>query len=216
MVTPAYRMIRIKNASSIMKIIGFLYIFTIASLVGRTIAALEFNQMMGLFTPGLYQTLSFLALFLIMFVGNTGFVILLKEQVDQELLRVASFDDLTGILNRRTFVLLAKQIIAEHVKKQKHLSLVLFDIRYGGDEFAILLPEANEAESDRLVERFRLSAVQAGIPEIPATLSVSRGVVTIVPDQRTTLETLYNLCDRALYDAKGNGRNGAARTRIAL
>lgn len=250
MVIPAHSMIRTKNSSLILKIIGLLYVSAFVSLIGRAVAALGSDQPIGLFTAGIYQTLTFLALFLIMFIGNIGFVLLLKEQVDQELIRLANYDDLTGVFNRRTFILQSKQMISEHAKKHAPLSLVLFDIdhfkkindtyghhigdcalqelakhiraelngsgcfgRYGGDEFAVLLPEADEIESDRIVERLRKAALQVHVPEMLYALSISLGVVTLVPDQHTRLETLYELCDRALYDAKDNGRNGAARSR---
>lgn len=250
MVVPAYFMILSKAASYIMKLIGLLYIFTIVSLIGRAIVALVSDQTIGMFTPGIYQTFTFLALFLIMFIGNIGFVLLLKEQADQELIRLANYDDLTGIFNRRTFVSLSKQMIAEYAKKREPLSLVLFDIdhfkkindtyghhigdralqqlakrirsmlrgtdsfsRYGGDEFAILLPGADESEADRMVEAFRQSTTQILIPDMASSLSISLGVVTLIPTEQTRLETLYKLCDKALYDAKHNGRNGAARTR---
>ncbi|WP_206669794.1 GGDEF domain-containing protein [Paenibacillus luteus] len=252
LVLPAYHMLRIKQTSLIMKIIGMLYAIAILCLVGRAGIAINFHEKLGFFTPGHFQNFAFLALFLIMFIGNTGFILLLKEKVDQELLRLANHDDLTGILNRRTFVLEANLSIEQHAKSQEHLTLVLFDIdhfkkindsyghhigdcalqeltkhirlqlrgedsfgRYGGDEFAILLPRTDEEESDRLVERFRNVILQSSMPDIPHPISISLGVVTIVPNRQTNLESLYKLCDRALYDAKELGRNGAVRTRVA-
>lgn len=40
---------------------------------------------MRIFAAGMYQMLSFLSLYLLMFLGNTGFVLLSKEKSDQDL-----------------------------------------------------------------------------------------------------------------------------------
>ncbi|MGC5325022.1 GGDEF domain-containing protein [Brevibacillus sp. SYSU BS000544] len=243
-IIPAWRMVREKTASMLMKIIGYLYLFVIVSLFGRAVVALFLNQSMGLFTPGIYQTLSFLALYLVMMQGNTGFVLLLKEQVDQELLRLASYDDLTGTLNRRTFIFRAKQCIRENARKQKPVTLLLFDVdyfkkindtyghdigdrvlqslsekiihhlgtenlfgRYGGDEFAILLPGIDEIEATECAEQIRQLAGSLHVQGISVPYTLSLGILTVVPDQQTQLESLYISCDKALYGAKKNGRN---------
>ena len=70
--------------------------------------------------------------------------------------------------------------------------------RYGGDEFAIILPETSAEEADtvghRICERL------AGDHEEPL-LSVSVGVATY-PENGTTIETLFQAADRALYEMK--------------
>ena len=78
--------------------------------------------------------------------------------------------------------------------------------RYGGDEFAVLLPGADSAHALAIADRLRL-AVRSGPTEpedenLPAT-SVSVGVATAV-----TLVSLTELlagADAALYRAKQNG-----------
>jgi len=73
--------------------------------------------------------------------------------------------------------------------------------RYGGDEFALVLPEAGKDLSSRVVSRIRerLSAE----PEHPA-LSVSAGV-SAFPEDGDTPEKLLAAADRALYAMKHHG-----------
>ncbi|WP_158211500.1 GGDEF domain-containing protein [Alkalihalobacterium alkalinitrilicum] len=243
-IIPAYCFITKNNATLLSKFMGSLYLFVILTLIARGVAALLSNQEMGLFTPGIMQSISFLSLFLVMFLGNTGFIFLLKEKADEELVRMASFDDLTSTLNRRTFISRATQSLNRCAKVNKPVSLILFDIdyfkkindknghdvgdkvlidlsnritrilssnhllgRYGGDEFAILLPETREDESTRLAEAIRLEIEEAKIEGFTLSYTLSLGVLTIVPDEQTQLDVLYVTCDKALYLAKQKGRN---------
>jgi diguanylate cyclase (GGDEF)-like protein len=84
--------------------------------------------------------------------------------------------------------------------------------RYGGDEFALVLPEAGKDIASRVVYRIRerLSAE----PEHPA-LSVSAGVAAF-PQDGDTPEKLLGAADRALYVMKHHGRSSVQNlTRIA-
>jgi diguanylate cyclase (GGDEF)-like protein len=75
--------------------------------------------------------------------------------------------------------------------------------RYGGDEFALVLPEAGKDISSRVVSRIRerLSVE----PEQPA-LAVSAGVAAF-PEDGDTPEKLLGAADRALYAMKHHGRS---------
>jgi diguanylate cyclase (GGDEF)-like protein len=85
--------------------------------------------------------------------------------------------------------------------------------RYGGDEFALVLPEAGKDISSRVVSRIRerLSAE----PEHPA-LAVSAGVAAF-PEDGDTPEKLLGAADRALYAMKHHGGRSSVQnlTRIA-
>ncbi|SDR51719.1 diguanylate cyclase [Rhizobiales bacterium GAS191] len=82
--------------------------------------------------------------------------------------------------------------------------------RYGGEEFAILLPASSAEGAAGIAERIRLEIVRlaiahAGSPHGVITASI--GVTSIYPvfgDQPTAL---IRQADAALYKAKGGGRN---------
>jgi diguanylate cyclase (GGDEF)-like protein len=87
--------------------------------------------------------------------------------------------------------------------------------RFGGDELAILLPEASAAEASKLAERIR--EVIAAAPfqltaQIERTLTVSVGVAAVRPgrhdaDLKAVADRLLADADAALYRAKALGRN---------
>jgi two-component system, cell cycle response regulator len=87
--------------------------------------------------------------------------------------------------------------------------------RFGGDELAILLPEASATEAARLAERIR--EVIAAEPfaltaQIQRHLTVSVGVAAVLPgrhelDLKAVADRLLADADAALYRAKALGRN---------
>jgi diguanylate cyclase (GGDEF)-like protein len=83
--------------------------------------------------------------------------------------------------------------------------------RYGGDEFALVLPEAPPEIAARVVERVRerLSAETE-----PPALSVSAGVAAF-PEDGDTPEKLLAAADRALYRMKSRGSSVQNLARIA-
>ncbi len=87
--------------------------------------------------------------------------------------------------------------------------------RFGGDELAILLPDASAAEAAKLAERIReviAAAPFALTTQIERSLTVSVGVAAIAPgrhetDLKAVADRLLADADAALYRAKALGRN---------
>lgn len=83
--------------------------------------------------------------------------------------------------------------------------------RYGGDEFAIIFPEADQNISSGLCERI-MAEIRAltfdcdGQNDGPLHVSVSIGVATF-PDHASNVNDLVKYADEALYMAKCSGRN---------
>jgi diguanylate cyclase (GGDEF)-like protein/PAS domain S-box-containing protein len=74
--------------------------------------------------------------------------------------------------------------------------------RLGGEEFAILMPQASIAQAGTIAERLRNACATADA-EIPVTLSVGVGAAS----PASTVASLLRDADVALYRAKAEGRN---------
>ena len=82
--------------------------------------------------------------------------------------------------------------------------------RVGGEEFAVLLPETDEAGALAVAELIR-SAVEALLAPHPlsplGSVSVSIGAVSLRPRRNQASEEMVAAADAALYRAKDEGRN---------
>ncbi|MFH0738716.1 MAG: diguanylate cyclase, partial [Candidatus Omnitrophota bacterium] len=80
--------------------------------------------------------------------------------------------------------------------------------RYGGEEFAIILPETDSFQAELVAERIRKAIERAEIDgekeKYKATVSLGISTLSLPAD---TKEALINQADLALYQAKDKGRN---------
>ena len=83
--------------------------------------------------------------------------------------------------------------------------------RIGGEEFAVLIPGADESAASMTAERLRrhLERSTIHIDGRELTLQISAGVATLAPGM-DNLTALLRAADRALYAAKRAGRNRIA------
>ncbi|MCK4384808.1 MAG: sensor domain-containing diguanylate cyclase [candidate division Zixibacteria bacterium] len=82
--------------------------------------------------------------------------------------------------------------------------------RYGGEEFAVILPQTNKKDAQMIGERIRhhVESTDFEVEEggVMIKVTVSLGVATY-PEKGTTPEHLIEKVDQALYLAKGRGKN---------
>jgi diguanylate cyclase (GGDEF)-like protein len=82
-------------------------------------------------------------------------------------------------------------------------------VRYGGEEFCVLLPDVKLDHAALLAERARAAVERGGFSfrgkRSPLTISV--GVALLMRDSAEDIERLVSRADEALYSAKASGRN---------
>lgn len=86
----------------------------------------------------------------------------------------------------------------------------LIPCRYGGEEFAIILPRTSKESAMILAQRLRETVATESDKERPITISVGVANINDIDQQGRPLESqhrLFEAADEALYQAKENGRN---------
>ncbi len=86
-----------------------------------------------------------------------------------------------------------------------HLPDGAMGVRFGGEEFALLIPRYSIDDASSYAEQLRCEVVQLNPCDISMTISI--GITTSLNNADVTLPGLLSLADKALYDAKGRGRN---------
>jgi diguanylate cyclase (GGDEF)-like protein len=170
------------------------------------------------------------------FANQATMAIVAAGQLEQ-LRTLAEQDPLTGLLNRRTFMLELEQEFERAQRYGRGLALVLCDLdhfkllndthghptgdealcrlgevlttglrtgdsafRIGGDEFALLLPEATERDAQGAVRRLAAEFRAAADP-VYADLAITFGIATVPPEAEDA-EALIRRADAALYEGK--------------
>lgn len=98
------------------------------------------------------------------------------------------------------------QALKETLKRPGDLA-----VRYGGEEFAAILPNTSLEGAANIAETIRTSVENLKIlhhaSEVSKYVTVSLGVAARIPNPYSSLEVLIEEADRALYQAKKDGRN---------
>ncbi|TCT21345.1 GGDEF domain-containing protein [Thiobaca trueperi] len=184
-------------------------------------------------------------------IGFLGAVFDITEnkRLENALVRLASTDELTGLLNRREGMARFETLHKDSERKKRPYCLAIIDLdhfkglndkyghasgdlvlkafsdlmkkilrcgdvcfRYGGEEFIVLLPETQLEEGFRVVERLRKNwaITKVALSDCQFVQStVSIGLAQSITNN-FSFDYLIQASDKALYDAKNNGRNCTA------
>ena len=87
-----------------------------------------------------------------------------------------------------------------------HLRKIDVVCRFGGEEFAVLLPETNAQSALQVAEKLRRLVEDWQFPGVARPVTVSAGTATF-PENGSIRDDLVKAADAALYAAKQAGRN---------
>lgn len=97
-------------------------------------------------------------------------------------------------------------VILEHAQRASDMCA-----RFGGEEFAVILPGADSDNAMRIAEDIRSELEALQIPHASSNIgncvTISIGVASLVPPQPEYSDHLNLAADKALYLAKNQGRN---------
>jgi diguanylate cyclase (GGDEF)-like protein len=96
----------------------------------------------------------------------------------------------------------AARLVARYLRPEQTLA------RVGGEEFAVLSPEMDAAGALQMAEKIRrqIEVTRFVFAGVPLSVTCSFGVAERRPSMKASQE-LFEAADRALYRAKGEGRN---------
>ncbi|CAK0762394.1 conserved hypothetical protein [Gammaproteobacteria bacterium] len=101
-------------------------------------------------------------------------------------------------------------IIANSLKTQLNRSSDVV-VRYGGEEFVVILPDCSVEGAKLVAEKLRLAVVELNIPheksKIENHVTISIGVASYLSGATCNAKGLLEIADMALYNAKNSGRN---------
>jgi diguanylate cyclase (GGDEF)-like protein len=83
--------------------------------------------------------------------------------------------------------------------------------RYGGEEFAVILPYTDKKNACEIAEKLRSSVEKLKISHPHSSISkfvtISSGVCTVIPDEHLLIHDFIHTADKALYESKRGNRN---------
>jgi diguanylate cyclase (GGDEF)-like protein len=156
-------------------------------------------------------------------LGTMGFLLAHRDAAEQALVRLASLDNLTGLLNRREWMLLMLDLdhfkrinderghpVGDEVLKlagevlRGELRQTDLIGRYGGEEFCLLLRHCDPEAFGRLDARLHQALRRRCEASLGFAVDFSAGAVRVPPGE--TLASAIQRADDQLYRAKHAGR----------
>ncbi|MGR2739160.1 diguanylate cyclase [Billgrantia sp. Q4P2] len=113
------------------------------------------------------------------------------------------YNDYYGHLQGDACLRQVAQEMQNHIRQEVDLV-----VRYGGEEFVVLLPNASASSTMRAAQRIRQGIETLAIPQAgPGVITVSVGAAALRPHKSMEPAALLSIADAALFQAKRAGRN---------
>ena len=116
-----------------------------------------------------------------------------------------SYNDIYGHIGGDACLRCIAKVIADTLQRHSDIAA-----RFGGEEFAVILPASELDAALRVAESIRQAVFAMNLPHSGnpnGVQTISIGVAAAVPDRNTAVTSLLTASDHALYRAKYLGRN---------
>ncbi|HBF51865.1 MAG TPA: GGDEF domain-containing protein [Massilia sp.] len=234
---------KLKNPSLLQRIIGVNNgVFGVA-IASWAIGAF-FRGELNMAQTDVNQMAAYISGYMLMIVNGFGFLLMSKQRNDAVMQRLATLDDLTGLLNRRAFFARANEARLLALRLRKPIALLMIDIdhfkrlndrfghatgdealvlfartagatlrehdtlgRMGGEEFALAMPGTDLEGAVQAAERLRQATMEICLLTCGNSYQMTVSIGVVVVEANEELPAALARADRALYEAKRNGRN---------
>ncbi|MHC5719962.1 MAG: diguanylate cyclase, partial [Nostoc sp.] len=110
-------------------------------------------------------------------------------------------------------------LVAQTIKRTIKRSTDLV-VRYGGEEFAVILPDTDGDGAIHIAQEIHEAIQQMNISHTASTvkqcITLSIGIATVIPVTDLVTLDLIKAADQALYQAKAQGRNRSFVNRLSF
>lgn len=136
-----------RNASWLTRLIGGLCTVSAVALLSRSLTIVKFSSSYLFYSPELSQLTAIVFLSIIMFVGNFGYILVKKAEVDSKVIYMATHDPLTGALNKTAFREEFERFHSMAQREKKPFSLLMADL----DHFKMINDRFGHVEGDKVL-----------------------------------------------------------------
>jgi diguanylate cyclase (GGDEF)-like protein len=116
-----------KPASLLQRLIGCNDVVFCLAMGARVVLALS-DRHQHVLAQGALQTATLVAGYILMIVNGFGFLLLCKEKDDARMVQLATFDNLTGLVNRHAFFDRTEHARATAMRQRSPIALLMIDI----------------------------------------------------------------------------------------
>lgn len=157
-----FKLLKPISKSKLQVTIGGMFVASAGMMAYRVIEALGFGARYNLYTGSIGHVLTFLSLFIYMFISGFGMILLSKEKTDAQWLDTIQVDALTKTYNRNYFYELAEERLQRVAASKSSFCVVMTDL----DAFKQINDVYGHIIGDKILACYANGLLEAKSPDV--------------------------------------------------